>query len=104
MGKGLEELCHGLRVHPDSGIADGEAQYQCTGTVGAASVGPSLNRQFDLSPLGELHGITDQVGQDLPQPASIGVDHGWQLGGEAQVNCNVFLLRRHGEELGHLHR
>src|SRR5262249_16316582 len=60
----LEQLGLLLRSHADAGVSDRELNP-------AASVGNSARPQPDLTFLGELAGIAEEVEQDLPQPHGV---------------------------------
>src|SRR5262249_43207581 len=60
----LEQFCLLLRSHADAAVRDRKLDP-------AASVGDSARSQRDLTFLGELAGIAQQVEQNLPQPHGV---------------------------------
>jgi len=66
LDEGLEQARLRRCIEAGSGVAHLAAQYRAPAVPGAPG-----HHHDDLAPLGELDGVADEVGQDLPQPCRV---------------------------------
>src|SRR5581483_12526609 len=71
LAEGLEELGDALGRDADPGVAYGEVELVLAGRDRAGRDGDA-----DLSPIGELDGVREQVREDLPEARHVADDRG----------------------------